>query len=88
MACRYYRFYGRLSLWYHLHNTTNSRALWQCSGYDTGVISAVLVTLGKDLGHVLTSNEQELIISITSSGALVGAIIIGLGAGKSGRLVD
>jgi SP family myo-inositol transporter-like MFS transporter 13 len=62
--------------------------LWQCSGYDTGVISAVLVTLGKDLGHVLTSNEQALIISITSSEALVGAIIIGLGAGKSGRLVD
>jgi SP family myo-inositol transporter-like MFS transporter 13 len=51
------------------------------------VISAVLVTLGKDLGHALSSNEKELVTSITSGGALVGAIIAGLSADKYGRLV-
>lgn len=56
-----------------------------CPGYDTGVISAVLVNLGKDLGHQLSSKEQELITSITSGGALIGALIAGLPADKFGR---
>ncbi|RYO81935.1 hypothetical protein DL764_009689 [Monosporascus ibericus] len=54
-------------------------------GYDTGVISAVLVSLGDDLGHKLSSKEQELITSITSGGALLGALIAGLPADKFGR---
>ncbi|GAB7351808.1 hypothetical protein MBLNU459_g2377t4 [Dothideomycetes sp. NU459] len=54
-------------------------------GYDTGVISSVLVTLGTDLGHTLTSSESELITSLTSGGALVGAVIAGLTADKYGR---
>ena len=54
-------------------------------GYDTGVISAVLVNLGTDLGHKLTSNEQELITSLTSGGALLGALIAGLPADRYGR---
>jgi SP family myo-inositol transporter-like MFS transporter 13 len=55
-------------------------------GYDTGVISAVLVSLGTDLdGHDLSSNEQELITSLTSGGALVGAILAGLIADRFGR---
>jgi SP family myo-inositol transporter-like MFS transporter 13 len=54
-------------------------------GYDTGVISAVLVSLKSDLGHHLSPNEQELITSLTSGGALVGAIIAGLSADKYGR---
>jgi SP family myo-inositol transporter-like MFS transporter 13 len=54
-------------------------------GYDTGVISAVLISLKSDLGHVLSSSEQELITSITSGGALVGAIIAGLFADRFGR---
>jgi SP family myo-inositol transporter-like MFS transporter 13 len=54
-------------------------------GYDTGVISAVLVNLKSDLGHPLSSNEQELITSITSGGALLGALIAGLPADRYGR---
>lgn len=54
-------------------------------GYDTGVISAVLVTLKSDLGHELSSGEQEMVTSLTSGGALVGALIAGLPADKYGR---
>lgn len=43
-------------------------------GYDTGYISSVLVTIGTSLGHVLSSSEQELVTSLTSGGALVGAV--------------
>ena len=54
-------------------------------GYDTGIISAVLVYLNEDLGKVLTSGEKELITSITSGGAFVGAIAAGLTADRFGR---
>jgi len=54
-------------------------------GYDTGVISAVLVSLGNSLGHHLSSSEQELITSITSGGAFIGAVIAGLTGDKMGR---
>lgn len=54
-------------------------------GYDTGVISAVLVNLKNALGHHLSPNEQELITSITSGGAFIGAIIAGLTGDKMGR---
>ncbi|KAJ6051993.1 myo-inositol transporter [Penicillium canescens] len=54
-------------------------------GYDTGVISAVLVNLNKDLGHILSSKETNLITSITSSGALIGAILAGLTSDRYGR---
>ena len=54
-------------------------------GYDTGIISAVLVYLNDDLGHVLTSSEKELITSITSGGAFIGAIAAGLTADRFGR---
>jgi SP family myo-inositol transporter-like MFS transporter 13 len=64
------------------------KPLRQYLGYDAGLILAVLVTLRKDLGHALISNEQDLITSITSGGALVGAIIARLSADKYGRLVD
>ncbi|KAK7513187.1 hypothetical protein IWZ03DRAFT_47802 [Phyllosticta citriasiana] len=36
----------------------------QGTGYDTGVISAVLVTIDQDLGQDLSSSEQELITSL------------------------
>ena len=42
-------------------------------GYDTGYISSVLVTIGTSLGHVLSTSEQELVTSLTSGGALIGA---------------
>ncbi|QMW35557.1 hypothetical protein G4B84_011048 [Aspergillus flavus NRRL3357] len=54
-------------------------------GYDTGVISSVLVNLGSDLGKPLSSNEQELITSITSGGALIGSVAAGMTADKYGR---
>jgi SP family myo-inositol transporter-like MFS transporter 13 len=55
------------------------------AGYDTGYISSVLVTIGESLGHKLTSSEQELVTSLTSGGALVGAVIAGLIADRFGR---
>lgn len=54
-------------------------------GYDTGYISSVLVTLGSSLGHALSSGEQELVTSLTSGGALVGAVGAGLTADRFGR---
>lgn len=54
-------------------------------GYDTGYISSVLVTLGTSLGHELDSGEQELVTSLTSGGALVGAVAAGLTADRFGR---
>ncbi|KAE8153509.1 general substrate transporter [Aspergillus avenaceus] len=55
-------------------------------GYDTGIISAVLVYIGDGLDHrTLTSNEKELITSLCSGGAFFGAIMAGLTADKFGR---
>lgn len=52
-------------------------------GYDTGIISAVLVYLNNDLNNrPASSNEKELITSLCSGGAFVGAIIAGLTADK------
>ncbi|KAI0902846.1 general substrate transporter [Ustulina deusta] len=53
-------------------------------GYDTCIIAAVLVCIGSDLGHSLSSNEKELITSITSGGAFFGAIFAGLTADQYG----
>ncbi|OLN89792.1 Myo-inositol transporter 1-like protein 3 [Colletotrichum chlorophyti] len=78
-----------------IEDTEPSKAVWLITftvamggflfGYDTGVISAVLVSLKSDLGHELSSSEQELITSITSGGALIGALIAGLPADRYGR---
>jgi SP family myo-inositol transporter-like MFS transporter 13 len=54
-------------------------------GYDTGIISAVLVYLNEDLGKVLNASEKELITSITSGGAFIGAVAAGLTADRFGR---
>ena len=55
-------------------------------GYDTGIISAVLVYLGNDLNNrPVDSKEKELITSLCSGGAFIGAIIAGLTADKFGR---
>ncbi|KAJ3457825.1 hypothetical protein MRS44_014966 [Fusarium solani] len=55
-------------------------------GYDTGVISGVLVVLGTDLnGRLLDHWEKELITALCAAGALFGAIIAGVTADKYGR---
>lgn len=41
--------------------------------------------LNDDLGQVLSSGEKELITSITSGGAFIGAIAAGLTADRFGR---
>lgn len=54
--------------------------------FNRGVISGVLVVIGKDLnGRVLSDSEKELITSITSAGGFVGAVIAGLLAHRFGR---
>jgi SP family myo-inositol transporter-like MFS transporter 13 len=44
-----------------------------------------LVTLGTSLGHALDAGEQELVTSLTSGGALIGAVFAGLTADRYGR---
>jgi SP family myo-inositol transporter-like MFS transporter 13 len=57
-------------------------------GYDTGIISAVLVYLDNDLnGRPTSSGEKELITSLCSGGAFIGSIIAGLTADKYGRKI-
>lgn len=56
-------------------------------GYDTGIISAVLVYIGSDLGQTLNAGNRELITSITSGGAFFGAIAAGLSADRFGRKI-
>ncbi|KAK3616579.1 hypothetical protein LTR56_025879, partial [Elasticomyces elasticus] len=55
-------------------------------GYDTGVISGVLVVLGTDLGgREVTDSEKELITALCAAGALIGAIVAGITSDKYGR---
>lgn len=54
-------------------------------GYDTGIISGVLVVLHDDLnGRPTTSSEQEMITSLCSGGAFIGAIFAGNTADRVG----
>ncbi|KAL4819682.1 general substrate transporter [Aspergillus spinulosporus] len=55
-------------------------------GYDTGIISAVLVYIKDALGgRYLTSSEKELITSLCSGGAFFGSIFAGNTADRWGR---
>ncbi|KAF8609784.1 general substrate transporter [Ceratobasidium sp. AG-I] len=55
-------------------------------GYDTGVISGALVTIGSDLGPAELSNTQkELITSSTTLGALLGGLAAGIVSDFVGR---
>lgn len=55
-------------------------------GYDTGVISGALVTIGSDLGPAeLSSLQKELITSSTTLGALIGGLIAGALSDYTGR---
>lgn len=55
-------------------------------GYDTGVISGALVTIGSDLGPAeLSSGQKELITSATTLGALIGGLVAGMLSDVVGR---
>ncbi|KAL6309485.1 general substrate transporter [Sparassis latifolia] len=55
-------------------------------GYDTGVISGALVTIGSDLGPAaLSSGQKELITSSTTLGALIGGLLAGILSDYVGR---
>ncbi|EPS93747.1 hypothetical protein FOMPIDRAFT_1026440 [Fomitopsis schrenkii] len=55
-------------------------------GYDTGVISGALVTIGSDLGPEHLSNiQKELITTATTLGALIGGLIAGMLSDYTGR---
>ncbi|CED85172.1 general substrate transporter [Phaffia rhodozyma] len=55
-------------------------------GYDTGVISGTLVSIGSALGPaVLSSGQKELITSATTLGALLGGLAAGLSSDWIGR---
>lgn len=79
-----------------IESTTPGAYIWLCAsaaalggllfGYDTGVISGVLVVIGNSLdGKPLSSSDKELITSLCAAGALVGAIVAGATADKFGR---
>ncbi|TBU44093.1 general substrate transporter [Dichomitus squalens] len=55
-------------------------------GYDTGVISGALVTIGGDLGPAeLSSGQTELVTSATTLGALIGGLVAGMLSDFTGR---
>jgi SP family myo-inositol transporter-like MFS transporter 13 len=55
-------------------------------GYDTGVISSTLVSIGSDLSNrVLTTLDKSLITSCTSLFALLASPLAGILADKLGR---
>ncbi|KAH9034686.1 general substrate transporter [Lactarius pseudohatsudake] len=55
-------------------------------GYDTGVVSGALVSIGSDLGPESLSNlQKELITSATTLGALLGALAAGILSDAVGR---
>lgn len=55
-------------------------------GYDTGICSAMLVSIGADLdGRALSTGQEELIVSATTIGALLAALAAGKLADWWGR---
>lgn len=79
-----------------IEDTTPGFFVWMCAaataiggmlfGYDTGVISGVLVVIGNSLNNKpLSDGEKELITTLCAAGALFGAIISGITADKFGR---
>ncbi|WRT68161.1 uncharacterized protein IL334_005136 [Kwoniella shivajii] len=54
-------------------------------GYDTGVVGVALPYVGDQLGHALSSAEQEIATAATTIGAILGAAILGFFADKWGR---
>ncbi|KAK9321566.1 general substrate transporter [Lipomyces orientalis] len=74
--------YGGLFIWLVAGSAALGGLLF---GYDSTVIAGVLVMIKDDLGSMLTPSQQELITSIASVGAFVGALMAGLLLDKIGR---
>jgi MFS transporter, SP family, solute carrier family 2 (myo-inositol transporter), member 13 len=51
------------------------------------VVAGLLVAIKSDLGHVLSAGEQELIVSATTVGAIVGSLFAGKLSDWLGRKV-
>ncbi|KAJ4296407.1 hypothetical protein N0V90_006452 [Kalmusia sp. IMI 367209] len=79
-----------------IEDTTPGSFVWMCAGaaaiggmlfgYDTGVISGVLVVIGSDLDNKpLSDTDKELITTLCAAGAFVGAAVAGVCAEKLGR---
>ena len=60
-------------------------AVFSIFGYDTGVISSTLVSIGGDLGHPLTTLDKSLITSCASLSALIASPLAALLADRIGR---
>lgn len=54
-------------------------------GWDTGIAAGMLVAIRDDLGHPLSAGEQELIVSSTTVGAIIGALCAGRLSDRIGR---
>jgi SP family myo-inositol transporter-like MFS transporter 13 len=52
---------------------------------DTGIAAGMLVAIHQDLGHTLSSTEQEVIVSATTVGAIFGALVGGRLSDRLGR---
>ncbi|KAL9601321.1 MAG: hypothetical protein Q9219_002616 [cf. Caloplaca sp. 3 TL-2023] len=77
------------------HVSSPSNFIWALSvaagisgmlfGYDTGVISSTLVSIGSDLSHPLSTLDKSLVTSSTSLFALIASPLAGLLADQLGR---
>lgn len=52
---------------------------------DTGIAAGMLVAIHQDLGHTLSATEQEVIVSATTVGAIIGALVAGRLSDRLGR---
>lgn len=79
-----------------IEDTKPGAYVWMCAaataiggmlfGYDTGVISGVLVVIGNSLNNQpLSDTDKELITTLCAAGAFIGAIVAGVTADKYGR---
>lgn len=79
-----------------IEDTKPGAYVWMCAaataiggmlfGYDTGVISGVLVVIGSELNNKpLSDTDKELITTLCAAGAFVGAFVAGVTADKFGR---